>query len=84
MFVAEVVDQDRLHRAGRHCAQDLQARRIVRIGVVHKRFLTVQFEDGGGEKDALGVSQALIQIHDDTHARTLLLLSRSTEQNPAT
>jgi hypothetical protein len=30
----------------------------------------VQFEDGGSEKGALRVSQALIQINDNSHAST--------------
>jgi hypothetical protein len=66
-----------LHWAGRGGAQDLQACRVVGVGVVHERFLTVQFEDGGSEKGALRVSQALIQINDNSHSGTLLLLFRS-------
>jgi hypothetical protein len=62
-----VFDQDCLHRAGRSCAQDLLAHRIVRIWVVPERFLAIELEDGGSEKDALRVSQALIQINDYSH-----------------
>jgi hypothetical protein len=69
-FVAEALDQDRLNGAGRRRTQDFQARRIVGIGVVHERFFTVQFEDGGSEKDALRISKAPIQINDNSHART--------------
>src|SRR5215472_12154675 len=82
VFGAEVLDQDCLHRAGRRRALDLQARGVVGVGVVHERFLTVQFENGGSEKGALRVSQALIQINDNSHASIPLLLSRSTD-NPA-
>jgi hypothetical protein len=70
-----VLDQDCLHRAGRRRAQDLQACCIVGVGVIHERFLTVQLEDGGSEKDALRVSQALIQINDYSHGALSLLLS---------
>jgi hypothetical protein len=71
-----------LHWASRSGAQDLQACGVVGVGVVHERFLTVQFEDGGSEKCALRVSQALIQINDNSHASTLLLLFRSPNKNP--
>jgi hypothetical protein len=57
-----------LHRAGCGSAQNFYARGIIGIGIVLKRFLTVQFEDGGREKNALRVSQALIQINDNSHA----------------
>jgi hypothetical protein len=76
IFVAEVLDQDRLHWAGCGSAQNFYARDIIGIGIVLKRFLPVQFEDGGREKNALRVSQALIQINDNSHAGILLLLSR--------
>jgi hypothetical protein len=71
-----------LHWAGRSGAQDLQACRIVGVGVVHERFLTVQFEDGGSEKCALRVSQALIQINDNSHTSTPLAAVPFTEQKP--
>jgi hypothetical protein len=67
-----VFDQDRLHWTGRRRAHDLQPRRIVRIGVVLERFLAIQLEHGGSEKDALCVAQAPIQINDNSHARTPL------------
>jgi hypothetical protein len=79
-----MLDQDRLHRAGCSGAQDLQACGIVGVGVVHQRFLTVQFEDGGREKGALRVSQALIQINDNSHVSTPLAAVRFHRTNPAT
>jgi hypothetical protein len=69
-----------LHWAGCGSAQNLQACRIVGVGVVHERFLTVQFEDGGGEKGALRVSQALIQINDNSHRSTPVAAVPFTEQ----
>jgi hypothetical protein len=42
----------------------------------------VQFEDGGSEKCALRVSQALIQINDNSHTSTPLAAVPFTEQKP--
>jgi hypothetical protein len=62
-----LINQNRSNRAGRRGSQDLLTQFVVRIGVVHERFLTAQFEDSRREWDALRVSLASIQIDYNSH-----------------
>jgi len=78
-----MLDQDRLHRAGRRRAQYFEALGIVWVGIVHERFLTVQFEDGRSEKGALRLSQAFIQINHNSHANTPLAAASFYRANPS-
>jgi hypothetical protein len=44
------------------------ALRIVRLGIVHERFLTKQSESVGRKKAALGLALTAIEVDDHAHA----------------
>jgi hypothetical protein len=44
------------------------ALRIVRLGIVHERFLTIQSESIGRKKAALGIALTPIEVDDHAHA----------------
>ena len=67
---------DRLHRAGRHRPRHLLTLRVIGIRVVGEGFLALQLKHLRRQRDALRVSQAPVQIHDDAHAFRLLLNRR--------
>jgi hypothetical protein len=69
--VRAIVDNDGLHGAGGGRSEDAQTGVIVGIGIVHQRFFTVQLEDIGREKSALGVSEAPVQVNDNPHKVSL-------------
>jgi hypothetical protein len=63
----QLIHRDRLHRARRRSPQNMKAQSIVGIGIVHKRLFATKLEDFRGERDALRVAQAFIQIDDNSH-----------------
>src|SRR5215471_1588856 len=74
-FSVQSFNLNRLNRAGRGGAQNPQAHRLIGVGVVHERFLSMQLEDCWREKGALRVSEAPVQINNNSHSRTLFALS---------
>jgi hypothetical protein len=67
-----VVDEDGLDWASGGGAQDLFALRIVRAGIVHKRFFPMQLKRVGSKKAALRIALTPIEIDDNLHMNLLL------------
>jgi hypothetical protein len=63
----QLVDEDRLHRAGGRRSQDTQTLGIIGIRVKHECFLPTELENVRRKWNALRVSQAPIQINDNSH-----------------
>jgi hypothetical protein len=60
-------DDDRLHRAGGSGSQNSLALRIIGIWVIHERLFATELEHIRRERDALRVSEAPIQVDDNSH-----------------
>ncbi len=72
------VDVERLDRTGRGGLQDVLALGLVRVGVVHERFLAVHREDVRRQEGALPVALTAREINDNSHSHPPPIWARDT------
>jgi hypothetical protein len=67
LLCVQLIHDDCLYRARRRSSQNSQTLCIIGVGIEHERLFTAELEDIWGERNALCIAQAFIQINDNSH-----------------